>query len=150
VYRVQTATPAAQSVAALPLPDKPSIAVFPFQNISGDRDRISLRRHLQGRKIRSNEPGIRGMSVHSTLVANPNRRNLGPRSVKSRYAGRVPVIKIAETRIGHGRPATTGGRVRMKFIAGWSNQQNKWLLVCKKWASMSPQERANAIYGGER
>ena len=36
VYRVQTATPAAQPVAALPLPDKPSIAVLPFQNMSGD------------------------------------------------------------------------------------------------------------------
>jgi len=36
VYRVQAATPAAQSVAALPLPDKPSIAVLPFQNMSGD------------------------------------------------------------------------------------------------------------------
>jgi adenylate cyclase len=35
VYRVQTLTPAAQP-AALALPDKPSIAVLPFQNISGD------------------------------------------------------------------------------------------------------------------
>src|SRR4051794_12515727 len=36
IYRVQTATPAAQPLAALPLPDKPSIAVLPFQNMSGD------------------------------------------------------------------------------------------------------------------
>jgi adenylate cyclase len=36
VYRVQTETPATQPVAALPLPDKPSIAVLPFQNMSGD------------------------------------------------------------------------------------------------------------------
>ena len=36
VYRVQAEKPAAQPVAALPLPDKPSIAVLPFQNISGD------------------------------------------------------------------------------------------------------------------
>src|SRR3954454_21963444 len=36
VYRVQAETPAAQPAAALPLPDKPSIAVLPFQNISGD------------------------------------------------------------------------------------------------------------------
>jgi TolB-like protein/Flp pilus assembly protein TadD len=36
VYRVQAETPAAQPVAALPLPDKPSIAVLPFQNMSGD------------------------------------------------------------------------------------------------------------------
>jgi TolB-like protein len=36
VYRVQVAEPAAQSVAALPLPDKPSLAVLPFQNMSGD------------------------------------------------------------------------------------------------------------------
>jgi len=36
VYRVQAATPAAQPIAALPLPDKPSIAVLPFQNMSGD------------------------------------------------------------------------------------------------------------------
>jgi TolB-like protein/tetratricopeptide (TPR) repeat protein len=36
VYRVQTGTPAAQPIAALALPDKPSIAVLPFQNMSGD------------------------------------------------------------------------------------------------------------------
>jgi len=36
VYRVQTETPAMQPDAALPLPDKPSIAVLPFQNMSGD------------------------------------------------------------------------------------------------------------------
>ena len=36
VYRVQTGTPAVQAVATLPLPDKPSIAVLPFQNMSGD------------------------------------------------------------------------------------------------------------------
>ena len=36
VYRVQAATAPPQPVAALPLPDKPSIAVLPFQNMSGD------------------------------------------------------------------------------------------------------------------
>jgi adenylate cyclase len=36
VYRVQAAKPVPQPVAALPLPDKPSIAVLPFQNMSGD------------------------------------------------------------------------------------------------------------------
>ncbi len=36
----------------------------------------------------------------------------------------------------------------MKFMADRRNQQNKWLLR-KKWPSMSPQECANAIYGGE-
>ena len=36
VYRVQMEKPTAQPAAALPLPDKPSIAVLPFQNISGD------------------------------------------------------------------------------------------------------------------
>jgi TolB-like protein/class 3 adenylate cyclase len=36
VYRVQTSTPVAQPVAVLPLPGKPSIAVLPFQNMSGD------------------------------------------------------------------------------------------------------------------
>jgi adenylate cyclase len=36
VYRVQIETPVAQPVAALPLPDKPSIAVLPFANMSGD------------------------------------------------------------------------------------------------------------------
>jgi adenylate cyclase len=38
VYRVQTSTPVAQpgAPAALALPDKPSIAVLPFQNMSGD------------------------------------------------------------------------------------------------------------------
>src|SRR5689334_8650778 len=35
IYRVQAATPAAQPLAALPFPDKPSIAVLPFQNMSG-------------------------------------------------------------------------------------------------------------------
>jgi adenylate cyclase len=36
VYRVQTETSASKPIAALPLPDKPSIAVLPFQNMSGD------------------------------------------------------------------------------------------------------------------
>jgi TolB-like protein/tetratricopeptide (TPR) repeat protein len=36
VYRVRADSPAAQPLAALPLPDKPSIAVLPFQNMSGD------------------------------------------------------------------------------------------------------------------
>src|SRR5437870_3207322 len=36
VYRVQLDKPAAQPAATLPLPDKPSIAVLPFQNMSGD------------------------------------------------------------------------------------------------------------------
>jgi TolB-like protein len=38
VYRVQMEKPTAQLAAALPLPDKPSIAVLPFQNMSGDRE----------------------------------------------------------------------------------------------------------------
>jgi adenylate cyclase len=38
VYRVQAETPVAQPIGALPLPDKPSIAVLPFQNMSGDPD----------------------------------------------------------------------------------------------------------------
>jgi adenylate cyclase len=36
VYRVQTEISASKPIAALPLPDKPSIAVLPFQNMSGD------------------------------------------------------------------------------------------------------------------
>ena len=36
VYRVQAEKPTAQPAVALPLPDKPSIAVLPFQNMSGD------------------------------------------------------------------------------------------------------------------
>jgi adenylate cyclase len=36
VYRVQTEKPAVQPFSSLPLPDKPSIAVLPFQNMSGD------------------------------------------------------------------------------------------------------------------
>jgi len=36
VYRVQAVKPATGPVVALPLPDKPSIAVLPFQNIGGD------------------------------------------------------------------------------------------------------------------
>src|ERR1700745_1976766 len=35
----------------------------------------------------------------------------------------------------------------MKFMASWSIQQCKWLPLCKRWGSMSPQERADA---GER
>src|SRR4051794_29662337 len=38
VYRVQAEKPAAQPAAILPLPDKPSIAVLPFQNMSGDAE----------------------------------------------------------------------------------------------------------------
>ncbi len=36
VYRVRLSSPAPTSRPALPLPDKPSIAVLPFQNMSGD------------------------------------------------------------------------------------------------------------------
>jgi adenylate cyclase len=36
VYRVQAETLAAKPIAALPLPDKPSIAVLPFANMSDD------------------------------------------------------------------------------------------------------------------
>jgi TolB-like protein len=36
VYRVRSETPVTRPAAALPLPDKPSIAVLPFQNMSGD------------------------------------------------------------------------------------------------------------------
>jgi adenylate cyclase len=36
VYRVRDATPKAPASPALPLPDKPSIAVLPFANMSGD------------------------------------------------------------------------------------------------------------------
>ena len=36
MYRVQAETLAAKLIAALPLPDKPSIAVLPFANMSGD------------------------------------------------------------------------------------------------------------------
>ena len=32
----------------------------------------------------------------------------------------------------------------MKFMATWSIPQDKWLPLCKRWGSMSPQERANA------
>jgi TolB-like protein len=36
VYRVEVERPASQPATVLPLPDKPSIAVLPFQNMSGD------------------------------------------------------------------------------------------------------------------
>jgi TolB-like protein len=36
VYRVRAETPAPPQAASLPLPDKPSIAVLPFANMSGD------------------------------------------------------------------------------------------------------------------
>ena len=35
----------------------------------------------------------------------------------------------------------------MKFMATWSISQDKWLHLCKRWGSMSPQERANAGEG---
>ena len=35
----------------------------------------------------------------------------------------------------------------MKFTATWNILQNKWLPLCKRWGSMSPQERANAGSG---
>jgi hypothetical protein len=38
VYGVREATPKAAASPMLPLPDKPSIAVLPFQNMSGDPD----------------------------------------------------------------------------------------------------------------
>ena len=36
VYRAQAETSTPQPIVALPLPDKPSIAILPFQNMSGD------------------------------------------------------------------------------------------------------------------
>jgi adenylate cyclase len=39
VYRVRAEAPTPQPSTALPLPDKPSIAVLPFQNMSGDPER---------------------------------------------------------------------------------------------------------------
>jgi TolB-like protein len=36
VYRVRAGKPMVQAAAAVPLPDRPSIAVVPFQNMSGD------------------------------------------------------------------------------------------------------------------
>ncbi len=36
MYRVRAVNPAPPPVTALPLPDKPSIAVLPFANMSGD------------------------------------------------------------------------------------------------------------------
>ena len=38
IYRVRLDRPAREGKPALPLPDKPSIAVLPFQNMSGDPD----------------------------------------------------------------------------------------------------------------
>ena len=35
----------------------------------------------------------------------------------------------------------------MKFMATWSISQDKWLPLCKRWGSMSPQERGNAGEG---
>jgi len=32
----------------------------------------------------------------------------------------------------------------MKFTASWSIPQDKWLALCERWGSMSPQDRANA------
>ncbi len=34
----------------------------------------------------------------------------------------------------------------MKFMVSWSVDQDKWLPILKKWASMTPEERAD---GGE-
>src|SRR5215472_13663187 len=35
----------------------------------------------------------------------------------------------------------------MKFMATWSIPQDKWLPLCKRWGSMSSQERSNAGAG---
>jgi hypothetical protein len=32
----------------------------------------------------------------------------------------------------------------MKYMATWSIQQDKWLALCKRFGSMSPEERGNA------
>jgi class 3 adenylate cyclase len=44
VYRVRAEVPTPQPRTALPLPDKPSIAVLPFQNMSGDPEQEYFRR----------------------------------------------------------------------------------------------------------
>jgi hypothetical protein len=35
----------------------------------------------------------------------------------------------------------------MKFMATWDVPQDEWLPLCKRWGSMSSQERANAGTG---
>jgi hypothetical protein len=35
----------------------------------------------------------------------------------------------------------------MKFMGKWTIQQDKWLPILKQWASMTPQQRADAGAG---
>lgn len=35
----------------------------------------------------------------------------------------------------------------MKFMVQWSIDQDKWLVILKKWSSMTPEERADAGSG---
>lgn len=35
----------------------------------------------------------------------------------------------------------------MKFMVSWNIDQDKWLPILKKWASMTPEERADAGEG---
>jgi hypothetical protein len=67
-YRVATggASASAQRTPALALPDKPSIAVLPFQNMSGDPDQKYFADAMVEEIITAGEPGIREL-VHVLL-----------------------------------------------------------------------------------
>ena len=73
VYRVQAETPAAQPVAALPLPDKPSIAVLPFQNMSGDPEQEYFADGMVEEIITALSPASAGCSSSPAIRASPTR-----------------------------------------------------------------------------
>ena len=88
VYRVQAETLAAKPIAAPPLPDKPSIAVLPFANMSGDPEQ---------------EYFVDGM-VEETTPQNPDPSNSAAFTRASRHCTHL-VARID-------RLAARGGRYR--------------------------------------
>ena len=74
-YRVVLETPAPPQPAALPLPDKPSIAVLPFQNISGDPEQEYFADGMVEEIITALSAASAGSSSSPAIRAFPTRAN---------------------------------------------------------------------------
>jgi adenylate cyclase len=73
VYRVRSGIPASESYhTALPLPDKPSIAVLPFANMSGDPEQEYFADGMVERSLR-HSPASAGSSSSPAIRASPTR-----------------------------------------------------------------------------